>query len=155
MGLESNKEMFERKVSESEHEVADCTEKIPDTTRSAKNVRAGDLPEKEIRESADQLRMERDFLKEAISAVSNPFYAIDANDYKILMANQAAINLFGDLTDHPFCYSWTHGRLTPCSGKDYPCTLETGQFMTLFFLVIDAQTGRLTWVRAGHHPALF
>ncbi len=29
------------------------------------------------------------------------------------------------------------------------------QFMTLFFLVIDAQTGRLTWVRAGHHPALF
>jgi len=34
-------------------------------------------------------------------------------------------------------------------------TLETGQFMTLFFLVIDAQTGRITWVRAGHHPALF
>jgi sigma-B regulation protein RsbU (phosphoserine phosphatase) len=34
-------------------------------------------------------------------------------------------------------------------------TLETGQFMTLFFLVIAAQTGRLTWVRAGHHPALF
>jgi sigma-B regulation protein RsbU (phosphoserine phosphatase) len=34
-------------------------------------------------------------------------------------------------------------------------TLETGQFMTLFFLMIDAQTGRLTWVRAGHHPALF
>jgi len=34
-------------------------------------------------------------------------------------------------------------------------TLETGQFMTLFFLVIDAQSGRLTWVRAGHHPALF
>ena len=27
--------------------------------------------------------------------------------------------------------------------------------MTLFFLVIDAQTGRLTWVRAGHHPAFF
>ena len=34
-------------------------------------------------------------------------------------------------------------------------TRETGQFMTLFFLVIDAKTGRLTWVRAGHHPALF
>ena len=34
-------------------------------------------------------------------------------------------------------------------------TRETGQFMTFFFLVIDAQTGRLTWVRAGHHPALF
>ena len=34
-------------------------------------------------------------------------------------------------------------------------TRETAQFMTLFFLVIDAKTGRLTWVRAGHHPALF
>ena len=79
---------------------------------------------KKNRESTEQLRMERDFLKEAISAVSNPFYAIDANDYKILMANQAAINLYGDLTDHPFCYSWTHGRLTPCSGKDYSCPLE-------------------------------
>ena len=34
-------------------------------------------------------------------------------------------------------------------------TLETGQFMTLFLLAIDVQTGRITWVRAGHHPALF
>jgi sigma-B regulation protein RsbU (phosphoserine phosphatase) len=33
-------------------------------------------------------------------------------------------------------------------------TLETNQFMTLFFLVIEAHTDRLTWVRAGHDPAL-
>jgi sigma-B regulation protein RsbU (phosphoserine phosphatase) len=33
-------------------------------------------------------------------------------------------------------------------------TTETGQFMTLFFLKIEAQTGRLTWVRAGHDPVL-
>ncbi|MEE9613060.1 MAG: SpoIIE family protein phosphatase [Desulfatiglandales bacterium] len=33
-------------------------------------------------------------------------------------------------------------------------TLETGQFMTLFFLVIEPQTRRLTWVRAGHDPAI-
>jgi serine phosphatase RsbU (regulator of sigma subunit) len=33
-------------------------------------------------------------------------------------------------------------------------TLETHQFMTLFFLVIEAQTGRITWVRAGHDPVL-
>ncbi len=26
--------------------------------------------------------------------------------------------------------------------------------MTLFFLVIDAPSGRITWVRAGHDPAL-
>ena len=33
-------------------------------------------------------------------------------------------------------------------------TLETNQFMTLFFLVVEGQSGRLRWVRAGHDPAL-
>ena len=33
-------------------------------------------------------------------------------------------------------------------------TMETHQFMTLFFLVIDARTGHITWVRAGHDPVL-
>ncbi|MBW2428482.1 MAG: serine/threonine-protein phosphatase [Deltaproteobacteria bacterium] len=33
-------------------------------------------------------------------------------------------------------------------------TLETGRFMTLFYLTIDPQTKRLDWVRAGHDPAL-
>ena len=33
-------------------------------------------------------------------------------------------------------------------------TIETNQFMTLIFIVIEAQTGQLTWVRAGHDPAI-
>ena len=33
-------------------------------------------------------------------------------------------------------------------------TIETSQFMTLFFLVIEARTGQITWVRAGQDPAL-
>ena len=33
-------------------------------------------------------------------------------------------------------------------------TIETDQFMTLFFLMIEAHTGQLTWVRAGHDPAI-
>ena len=33
-------------------------------------------------------------------------------------------------------------------------TRETYQFMTLFFLAIEAQTGRINWVRAGHDPIL-
>ncbi len=32
--------------------------------------------------------------------------------------------------------------------------LETGRFMTLFFLTIDPDENRLDWVRAGHDPAL-
>jgi len=33
-------------------------------------------------------------------------------------------------------------------------TMETGLFMTLFFLMIEAHNGCTTWVRAGHEPAL-
>ncbi|CAB1059567.1 Serine phosphatase RsbU, regulator of sigma subunit [Olavius sp. associated proteobacterium Delta 1] len=32
--------------------------------------------------------------------------------------------------------------------------LETGRFMTLFYLTIDPENKRLDWVRAGHDPAL-
>ena len=33
-------------------------------------------------------------------------------------------------------------------------TMETNQFMTLFFLVVEGRSGQLTWVRAGHDPAI-
>ena len=32
--------------------------------------------------------------------------------------------------------------------------LDSGRFMTLFFLSIDPQAGRVQWVRAGHDPAM-
>jgi sigma-B regulation protein RsbU (phosphoserine phosphatase) len=124
MVQKSNKEAFEREVEESEYVAAGCKENFPGSTSTAKNVSLCKPPEEEIRESLQQLRKERDFFKEVISALSHPFYVIDANDHKILMANQAAINIFGDLSDHPLCYSWTHVRSTPCSGKDHPCPLE-------------------------------
>jgi len=31
---------------------------------------------------------------------------------------------------------------------------DSGQFMTMFFLVLDTQTRQLEWVRAGHDPAI-
>jgi serine phosphatase RsbU (regulator of sigma subunit) len=33
-------------------------------------------------------------------------------------------------------------------------TAETGQFMTLFYLVLELQSRRINWVRAGHDPGL-
>ena len=33
-------------------------------------------------------------------------------------------------------------------------TLETGRFMTLFYMTIDPEKGYIDWVRAGHDPAL-
>jgi phosphoserine phosphatase RsbU/P len=120
----SKNKALERKGKKSELEAADYKEEIPVGTCMAKNVSAPKPPEEKSRESIEQLRIERDFFQDIFSAVTHPFYAIDANDYKILMANQAAINLFGDLSGHPFCYTWTHGQQGPCSGKEHPCPLE-------------------------------
>jgi len=33
-------------------------------------------------------------------------------------------------------------------------TAETGNFMTLFFMLIDSANGKVRWVRAGHEPAI-
>ena len=33
-------------------------------------------------------------------------------------------------------------------------TVETGNFMTLFFMLIDSSNGKVHWVRAGHEPAM-
>jgi sigma-B regulation protein RsbU (phosphoserine phosphatase) len=33
-------------------------------------------------------------------------------------------------------------------------TAETGNFMTLFFMLIDSGKGKVRWVRAGHEPAI-
>jgi sigma-B regulation protein RsbU (phosphoserine phosphatase) len=33
--------------------------------------------------------------------------------------------------------------------------LETGRFMTLFYMTIDPEKNRIDWVRAGHDPAIF
>ncbi len=157
MTQKSNKEAFERKVKKPAHAVADCKEKIPDTPGTVINIRARKSSPQETRESIEQLQLERDFFKEAISAVSHPFYAIDANNYKILMANQAAINLFGNLPDHPFCYSWTHGRTRPCSGNDHPCPLEiikkTKQPLTVEHTHYDKQ-GRALYFQVHAYPLL-
>ena len=157
MKLELNQDVSERKASKPEHDGADRKEKIPDTNRTIINIWAGRPSEEETRESIDQLRIERDFFQEAISAVSNPFYAIDANNYKIIMANQAAIDLFGDLSDHAFCYSWTHGRPTPCSGKNHPCPLETikktKQPMAIEHTHYDKQ-GRPLYLQIHAYPLL-
>ena len=157
MTQEPNKAAVESNTKKPAHEVADCMEKIPDTTGTVINIRAPKSPTEETIECIKQLRMERDFFKEAISAVSHPFYAIDANNHKILMANQAAIKLFGNLPDHPFCYSWTHDRTTPCSGNDHPCPLEiikkTKQPLTVEHTHYDKQ-GRPLYFQIHAYPFL-
>jgi PAS domain S-box-containing protein len=68
----------------------------------------------------NKIQMHRDFLERVIESLTHPFYVIDAEDYSIKIANNAAgIGSTGIKT----CYSLTHQRSTPCTGDGHPCPL--------------------------------
>ncbi|MBL0713736.1 MAG: serine/threonine-protein phosphatase [Desulfosarcina sp.] len=45
--------------------------------------------------------------------------------------------------------------ITDVNGQLCRDVAASGQFMTLFMLLIDPDRGRIEWVRAGHDPAIF
>lgn len=63
----------------------------------------------------DELKKENEFLNAVINAIPSPFYVIDANDYKVKLANAA----FGsrDKWEDKTCYDVTHHRDEPCTGE--------------------------------------
>ncbi|MEW6348701.1 MAG: ATP-binding protein [Thermodesulfobacteriota bacterium] len=70
----------------------------------------------------EKLRQQSDFLETVLDSLAHPFCVIDAGDYGIRIANSAAMR--GDMREGATCYSVTHGRTEPCSGKDHPCPLR-------------------------------
>ena len=56
-----------------------------------------------------------------IDALPDPLYLIDARDDTILLRNQAASNQGYPGTS---CYAVSHGRGSPCEGRDHECPLE-------------------------------
>ena len=65
---------------------------------------------------------EKDFAKNVIESLSQPFYVIDVNDYTIKLANSAAN--FGDINQKSFCYQLAHQSDSPCSGNNHPCPIN-------------------------------
>src|SRR3989339_171879 len=62
-----------------------------------------------------------------LESLPHPFYVIDANSYKILLANSAARGAQNFLNAQTTCYQLTHHRNTPCHEGEVncPCPLET------------------------------
>lgn len=69
-----------------------------------------------------QLKKQSEFLNLVLESLSHPFYVVDVNDYRIKLANSAAIKsgISGDST----CHALTHKRDTPCNSTKHPCPLE-------------------------------
>ncbi len=80
-------------------------------------------------ESEKALARQNAFLDSVFNAISHPLYVIDAQTYKILLANDAAdLDLDGPIQN---CYCLTHGLDHPCGGDEHPCPIrevkETGK----------------------------
>ena len=77
----------------------------------------------ERKQAAEKILEQSEFLKRTIESLAHPFYVVDANDYRIIMANSAAAAP-GALTDGVTCYSLTHKSDKPCENSEHICPLK-------------------------------
>jgi PAS domain S-box-containing protein len=76
------------------------------------------------KEATEKLRQQKVFVENVLGSLTHPFYVIDANSYKVKMANPAAVGAFGAMTEGSTCYTLTHGLGKPCGGAEHLCPLE-------------------------------
>jgi PAS domain S-box-containing protein len=81
----------------------------------------------------EKLQQQSRFLTSVIDALPHPFYVIDAETYKLKLANYAASK--DPLPENLTCHELSHKCAGPCSSSEHPCPLEkvreTGQPVTL------------------------
>jgi PAS domain S-box-containing protein len=71
----------------------------------------------------EQIRQHNRMFENTIESLLHPFYVLDVNTYKIVMANKATA-IYGDIRIGSTCYSLTHNRETPCGGSEHSCPIE-------------------------------
>jgi PAS domain S-box-containing protein len=77
----------------------------------------------ERKEKEEAVRKSQEMLTTTIDSLGHPFYVVDANDYSIVLANEAARQLAknGTITT---CHALTHKSPTPCDSLEDPCPLK-------------------------------
>ncbi len=108
----------------------------------------------------EALEAERNFLKQVMDAVSEPFFVLDANTYEILLANKAASpETNGEHPKPKYCYQLSHHRKTPCDEEksNVKCLLEevrrTGQSSRVEH--VHFRSDGSTYIAAVHGYPLF
>jgi two-component sensor histidine kinase/HAMP domain-containing protein len=95
----------------------------------------------ELKKAEEKIKQQNEFLNNVLSSLTHPFYIIDANNYKVKMANPAAE--FGKLSGESTCYALTHQRDKPCEDIEHPCVIkkikETGNPVTVEHIHYDGE----------------
>lgn len=79
-----------------------------------------DITERKL--SEEETRKHNEFLHHVLESLPHPFYAINAHDYTIVMANSAA--RMSPSVEKTTCYALTHGRHEPCNTWEHPCPIH-------------------------------
>ncbi len=74
------------------------------------------------KKALDMIKQQNEFLNNTMESLTHPFYVIDANNYRYVMANSAAREA-GMSTGHT-CYALTHGKGEPCGSDEYQCPID-------------------------------
>ena len=95
----------------------------------------------ELKQAEEKIRQQSRFLTSVIDALPHPFYVIDAETYRLKLANYAAYRF--NLPENMTCHKLSHQSDRPCSSSDHPCPIEkvkdTGLPVTLEHRHCDAQ----------------
>ena len=90
-----------------------------------------------------------EYLNEIMSSIPHPFYVIDAENYRIKLANRAGAG------EGETCHERTHQRGEPCKGDKHPCGLEivkkTGKSFISEHVHFD-KNGNEIFVEVHNHP---
>ena len=76
----------------------------------------------ELRKAEEKIKQQNVFLNTVIDAIPNPFYVINPNNYRVIMANKAACP--GGVPEGTTCHVLTHHSTLPCSSDDHPCPVN-------------------------------
>jgi PAS domain S-box-containing protein len=75
-----------------------------------------------LKQSREKIQKQNEFLNNVLESLTYPLLVIDANNYKVKIANAAArvTKLSGQAT----CYGLLHGLDKPCDKSNYPCPIR-------------------------------
>ncbi len=109
------------------------------TTKLFENIDSLKNQMAELQQAEEKIKKQNEFLNVILNSLTHPFYVIDANNYNVKIANEAAG--FGVLSGTSTCYALSHNSDTPCEETEHPCVIkkikETGKPVTLEHIHYD------------------